>query len=836
HIFAEFALDFHEEGAIESSMAREIESRHKAMELASYLINHSAEFNEATFVSTSYELEGPGTSSLNDFMPEWAASVSQIVVQDKALGNLTLGDFAGPVRHLWCLSEAARVDGVKGKIRNPVDASRLGMAFTKSLIDHWDDTLAVSTTDQKDQGDSGLVNLELKELETPKRGGTYKRSAVPSGTVPVLRKTDVLVVGGGTSGATAATVAAKEGAETVLLEMNPGLGGTGTLGGVDSYWFGRRLGFNQRLTEKVEEAHEAIRHTRNKWNIEAKMHVLLREAEQAGVEIFFNVITTGVLMDGNRVKGVVAATRWGLFAVTADTVIDATGDGDVAVFAGADYVYGSSRDHVSMWYSLAQFSTPGLSRNNFTSMVDVSNIEDYTRAILAGRRRKRDDSCHDHGIYVATRESRHILADTVMTQTDQLSHKQWPDVINIHFSNTDIKGKSQSNWIHLGLIPPNLEVEVPYRILLPKGIDGLLVAGKAMSATHDAFAVIRMQADLENLGGIVGIASAMAVRNGQTPRDLDVAELQKRIVREGMLPADVLDRKIEEPRAYSDEELEQLVASLADDKPLYAYSDMDMSEVFQDRIPLVEVCTAGSKVIPILERELPNAEGVYRLRIAQALAWYQSPAAVPILVEEIEKQLSDGGEGLPLRDSHIRYAGEPPDQGAMPDTAYLIYTLGLVRDKRNLKVWEQITDRLAAVETDISDGTKGLFYYVDAVCFGIERLADPKAIPILERIHGHGAFREQTSSEGFQVAHSPERQAMLELSIARAKARCGSPKGAEVLIGYLTDVRALLAEQAHKELTAISGKDFGKDPRLWAEWLDELKDDLHPCPVTENYD
>ncbi|HEX6922777.1 MAG TPA: FAD-dependent oxidoreductase, partial [Bacillales bacterium] len=410
HIFAEFALDFHEEGAIESSMAREIESRHKAMELASYLINHSAEFNEATFVSTSYELEGPGTSSLNDFMPEWAASVSQIVVQDKALGNLTLGDFAGPVRHLWCLSEAARVDGVKGKIRNPVDASRLGMAFTKSLIDHWDDTLAVSTTDQKDQGDSGLVNLEVKELETPKRGGTYKRSTVSPAVVPVLRKTDVLVVGGGTSGATAATVAAKEGAETVLLEMNPGLGGTGTLGGVDSYWFGRRLGFNQRLTEKVEEAHEAIRHTRNKWNIEAKMHVLLREAEQAGVEIFFNVITTGVLMDGNRVKGVVAATRWGLFAVTADTVIDATGDGDVAVFAGADYVYGSSRDHVSMWYSLAQFSTPGLSRNNFTSMVDVSNIEDYTRAILAGRRRKRDDSCHDHGIYVATRESRHILA------------------------------------------------------------------------------------------------------------------------------------------------------------------------------------------------------------------------------------------------------------------------------------------------------------------------------------------------------------------------------------------------------------------------------------------
>jgi len=52
---------------------------------------------------------------------------------------------------------------------------------------------------------------------------------------------DVLVVGGGTSGATAAITSAREGMSTVLLELNPGLGGTGTLGGVDSYWFGRRV-------------------------------------------------------------------------------------------------------------------------------------------------------------------------------------------------------------------------------------------------------------------------------------------------------------------------------------------------------------------------------------------------------------------------------------------------------------------------------------------------------------------------------------------------------------------------------------------------------------------
>ncbi|WP_425283883.1 FAD-dependent oxidoreductase [Lihuaxuella thermophila] len=52
----------------------------------------------------------------------------------------------------------------------------------------------------------------------------------------------------------------------------------------------------------------------------------------------------------------------------------------------------------------------------------------------------------------------------------------------------------------MGCIPPNLLIEIPYRMLLPKGLDGILVIGKAISATHDALPAIRMQADLENLG------------------------------------------------------------------------------------------------------------------------------------------------------------------------------------------------------------------------------------------------------------------------------------------------------------------------------------------------
>ncbi|SEN78767.1 hypothetical protein SAMN05444955_1244 [Lihuaxuella thermophila] len=125
-------------------------------------------------------------------------------------------------------------------------------------------------------------------------------------------------------------------------------------------------------------------------------------------------------MDNETVKGAVAAPRWGPFAFLSDVLLDATGDGDAAAFAGANYVYGSERDHTVMWYSLAQFEKPGRTRNNFTSMVDVSNIEDYTRAILAGRRR--GGVLHDHGVYVATRESRHMVGDVIMTLADQMLH------------------------------------------------------------------------------------------------------------------------------------------------------------------------------------------------------------------------------------------------------------------------------------------------------------------------------------------------------------------------------------------------------------------------------
>lgn len=68
---------------------------------------------------------------------------------------------------------------------------------------------------------------------------------------------------------------------------------------------------------------------------------------------------------------------------------------------------------------------------------------------------------------------------------------------------------------------------------------------------------------------------------------------------------------------------------------------------------------------------------------------------------------------------------------------------------------------------------------------------------------------------------------MLELGIARAMARCGSPDGFDLLVDYLDDVRALLAERAHSELIDLTGVDYGKDAVAWASWLKASRSTLH---------
>jgi len=866
HIYVECPMDLLRESAqgervsLEGLIAKEIEARRRSVRVVSYLSKEVAAFKKAYWAAGSYELHGRHTTRMAGASPKWALKFDSVGVAftDRKLKNIRLStsSFGARLRNLWCLQEAARLKDSQMKLfGDPVLASLLGRAFGKSLVAQWGRIEGASASGKSAcSSKSASFEVEVKEQDSPQRGRNYQRQLVGPMDVPVITNCDVLVVGGGTSGATASITSAREGMRTVLLELNPGLGGTGTFGGVNSYWFGRHVCFSSRVSTMVEQVQKAVGHRPelwnleakswgheaerrlalygDLWNIEAKMHALLSEAKKAGVEVFLNAVTMGTVMEGGKVRGVVAAGKFGPFAVLAKVVIDATGDGDVAAFAGAEYTYGSAREHAVMWYSLAQFTKPGRTRNNFTSMVDVSNIEDYTRAIIVGRRR--GSALHDHGIYVASRETRHIKGSVVLTLTDQLRRRQWPDVVNIHYSNCDLKGKTASDWFRTGLIPPHMEIEIPYRALLPEVLENILVAGKAISARHDALPAIRMQADLENLGGVVALAAAQAIQQAVLPREIDLGRLQKRLANMGLLPKDVPGRKIEETR-YSDAELKALVKSFDPSRPLHAYSDMEMGQVYRDKIPIVEVCGGNcDRAAAIMEEVLAGADRKLGVRLAQVLALCRSSAGVAVLIEEIEKQLEAGI--LAPRTSRVRHGGVPPDQGAMPDVAYLLYSLGMTRDKRSCRVWEKVAALLSPAEEDFRDRYKGTFYYVDAVCYGAELLGEAEAVPVLSKIHAYTTLRDLAVRGRFEPDYFHERRAFLELSIGRALARCGSSEGLRILISYLDDNRALLAEFAHKSLAALTGEDYGKDSSVWSVWLAEAGSPLRPCPLSKRSD
>jgi hypothetical protein len=148
-----------------------------------------------------------------------------------------------------------------------------------------------------------------------------------------------------------------------------------------------------------------------------------------------------------------------------------------------------------------------------------------------------------------------------------------------------------------------------------------------------------------------------------------------------------------------------------------------------------------------------------------------------------------------------------------------------------LPVWQRVVELLANVpEEQVLDRLYNRYYYVTAVCFGAERLGDPAAVPLLQQLHSFAPFRHHVMEEGYEPDYFRERLAFLEILIGRALARCGSPDGYVILITYLNDARALLAEHAHTELTLMSGRDLGKDATAWLQWLEEEADALQTRP------
>lgn len=177
--------------------------------------------------------------------------------------------------------------------------------------------------------------------------------SIPAQTLPVSHTPDVVVVGGGATGIAAAIAAARNGADTLLIEQRGYLGGMGTAALVPAfcpYTDGEKpviRGIGLDLLEKMKrasgEAFLGMYKERLDWvpiDVEVLKRVYDEELLASGAKLLFHTFADQVLTDGDRIEGIVISNKSGRSVVKAKLYIDASGDADLAALAGVPFQIG----------------------------------------------------------------------------------------------------------------------------------------------------------------------------------------------------------------------------------------------------------------------------------------------------------------------------------------------------------------------------------------------------------------------------------------------------------------------------------------------------------------
>ena len=644
---------------------------------------------------------------------------------------------------------------------------------------------------------------------------TGKQITAQAGTLPVVATCDLVVVGGGTSGMPAALVASREGVDTIVVEKFGDVGGTHTIGGVCKYWFGRETDFVGQLDREAAQTMQATGMPKCMGMLDCLM--------RAGTRMLTHTLAVGAVVDGEKISGVVVTTPNGLGVIQAKCVIDATGDADIVARAGGAFSYGPTRDAMTLWHSFAQFiGTNPEARRHFAYVVDFRDPSDLSRALIASRRfkklRKGDKTKTGNSpqYYPTPRESRNIEGSVRVTYADIMSNRQFEDTIAVCKADMDIKGIADSDLSFCGYVTEwveNFSVQIPYRALRPVEFNNVLVVGKAMSVDHDTLALARMQRDLMAIGGAAGLAAAQSVGNNKPFSEIDIKALQQGVIRLGVLSAEDLSGT----QGVKDSALPEMgsaqVKRIVDELAVKKLKVTDK----------VSLLARPDLSLPLLKDALEHAAGTGRIEVGKALCFLGDRQGADVLLCELEQELKKPGLS---RETHVvKMRHGSPDHASAPEMTYWVNSLGRSGDSRVIPLMTEIAKR---VEMNPSK-SDAMFNYVYSICYASDRLADPECIPALNLLAKKkgisGSLRPigtdpRETAKG-SVSIMEDRYAYLELSIGRAMARCGSKRGYQIVISYLTDIRGFLARSAHEELTVLSNQDFGYDPQAWSRWLEE---------------
>jgi glycine/D-amino acid oxidase-like deaminating enzyme len=428
----------------------------------------------------------------------------------------------------------------------------------------------------------------------------------PGGDVPVAARADVVVVGGGPAGFSAAVAASRMGAKTVLLERYPYLGGLAAGGMVlvlDDMTNGQEITVTGTCMEMIdrmakrghavyppEEDRVASWESWRKWSrwgaqdfrAQSKPQPIVFAAAfdpdgwkrasnemvaEAKIDVRLHSWFSRAIVRDGAARGVVCETKSGREAILGDVVIDATGDLDVAASAGAPFVKGNyivttvfrlggvdtveaerfqyeepdafakidrqaKRVMGGSWdYWWLKTPLPGIVWCNCPHMpgFDALSVADQTRADFEGRIRiyalvdfvranmPGFANCFvvDVAPQLGVRTTRLLDGEYVVTKEDVMDR--------VHFADTVARGR---------------DYYTPYRAMLPKGVDGLIVAGRHYSATEAAQKLSREIPPCMSMGQAAGVAAALSLDRGVALRDVSAAEICRAVRAQGGDPGD----------------------------------------------------------------------------------------------------------------------------------------------------------------------------------------------------------------------------------------------------------------------------------------------------------
>jgi hypothetical protein len=422
-------------------------------------------------------------------------------------------------------------------------------------------------------------------------------------TVPVRLDTDVFVAGGGPAGVAAALAAAGEGARVLLVESQACLGGMGTAGMVPAFMqFGDGINFladgvGRRILDGLRAADGTVPPDGFGIRAEVLKRVYDGLLEDAGVAFRFYCQFIDAVRDSEgTVQAALCAGKSGLFAVRARAFVDATGDGDLAVRAGADVAQGDEHGAMmpgtlcSLWagidwdavregglgaggsrleeafadgvFTQEDRHLPGMWRVGgqlgggnigHTFELDGTDEASLTRACVRGRRILQDyDRYYRHylkgfermelvatGALLGVRETRRILGDYVLDVDDFTRRAVFDDEIgrysypvDIHIARPDRESyeafRREFTSMRLGR---GESYGIPYRILTPRGLRNVLVAGRCVSTDRSLQASIRVMPGCYITGQAAGVAAAlMAAGAADDSHCLPVRRVQERLL------------------------------------------------------------------------------------------------------------------------------------------------------------------------------------------------------------------------------------------------------------------------------------------------------------------